>query len=80
MAAQQSVAIGDLGWLAPAIIMAAVVMLALLIHRRYRERRLLDQRLAELGALSEAGRAIVAAQLDVDELCMLIYRQDMKKQ
>jgi serine phosphatase RsbU (regulator of sigma subunit)/transcriptional regulator with GAF, ATPase, and Fis domain len=58
--------------------MAAVVMLALLIHRRYRERRLLDQRMAELGALSEAGRAIVAAQLDVDELCMLIYRQAHK--
>jgi sigma-B regulation protein RsbU (phosphoserine phosphatase) len=78
MAAQQSVATGDLGWLAPAIIMAVVVALALLIHRRYRERQLLDQRMAELGALSEAGRAIVAAQLDVDELCMLIYRQAQK--
>jgi len=38
-------------------------------------RGMLERRVAELSALSEAGRAIAAAQLNVDELCMLIYRQ-----
>lgn len=42
---------------------------------RYTSRKELEARLAELAALSEAGRAIVAAQLDFDALCELIYRQ-----
>jgi serine phosphatase RsbU (regulator of sigma subunit) len=41
---------------------------------RRRRRRLAHYQTA-LSALGEVGRAIVAAQLDVDELCMLIYRQ-----
>ena len=75
---QQLATFGEMRWLGPAIILVAVVTLALLLQRRHRERQLLDRRMAELGALSEAGRAIVAAQLDVDELCMLIYRQAHK--
>ncbi len=40
--------------------------------RRYRSRRRLMERVAELESLSAAGRAIVEAQLDVDALCALI--------
>jgi hypothetical protein len=40
--------------------------------RRYRSRRLLMQRVAELESLSDAGRAIVQAELDVDAVCARI--------
>lgn len=62
-------------WVALTAALLTLAGLALLLRRGYRAHRLLERRVAELSALSEAGRAIVAAQLDVDELCMLIYRQ-----
>ncbi len=43
--------------------------------RRQRTRRLLLERVAELETLSAAGRALVAAELDVDALCNLIAEQ-----
>lgn len=50
-----------------------VGLLLLLVRRRYRGRQAeMLQRVSELEALSDAGRAIVAAQLDIDALCELI--------
>jgi phosphoserine phosphatase RsbU/P len=64
----------DLNWptLSLAILLVALFLSALILLRRYRSRRLLMAQVAELEALSEAGRAIVAAQLNVASLCQLI--------
>jgi serine phosphatase RsbU (regulator of sigma subunit)/putative methionine-R-sulfoxide reductase with GAF domain len=62
-------------WIVLIVASLALVTLALLLRRVQKSRRLLERRVAELSALSEAGRAIVAAQLDVDELYTLIYHQ-----
>jgi phosphoserine phosphatase RsbU/P len=43
--------------------------------RRRRSRRLLMERVAELEALSNAGRALLAAELDLNALCKLIAHQ-----
>jgi len=66
-----------LAWPSISFVLFAVIMLmALLIAvRRYRSRRQLMRRVAELEALSAAGRAIVEAQLDVTALCGLIAEQ-----
>ena len=62
-----------------AIVLAVVALVAALLTmraiRRRRSRQALVQRVAELEALSSAGRAIVAAELDVDALCHLIAQQ-----
>jgi sigma-B regulation protein RsbU (phosphoserine phosphatase) len=75
-------AIPDIAAVIPAMRWAALILALLLLaallrllYRGYRARKLLERRVAELSALSDAGRAIVAAQLDVDELCVLIYHQ-----
>ncbi len=47
----------------------------LILRRRMASRRALVQRVAELSALAEAGRALASATLDVDKLCELIYQQ-----
>jgi phosphoserine phosphatase RsbU/P len=64
----------DLNWptVSLAILLAALFVSGLVLLRRYRSRRLLMARVAELEALSEAGRAIVAAQLNLASLCQLI--------
>lgn len=67
-----------LGWIALVVILLTLGALALLFRRGYKARRSLERRVAELSALSEAGRAIVAAQLDVDALCTLIHDQACK--
>jgi phosphoserine phosphatase RsbU/P len=56
------------------IILASLVAI-LVLYRRYQSRRQLVARVAELEALSKAGRAIVAAQLDVTALCHLIAQE-----
>ena len=56
------------------VIVAAGLLIARLLRRR-RSRQALVERVAELEALSAAGRAIVAAELDVDALCHLIAEQ-----
>ena len=76
MAKQPTVGGGGMWWIALlAILGGAAVGAALLLRWAGRVRQRLERRESEFSALSEAGRAIVAAQLDVDELCMLIYRQ-----
>jgi sigma-B regulation protein RsbU (phosphoserine phosphatase) len=73
---QQTVTDGiEIGWLALGAVLLLLAAVALLLIRRYESRRWIELRVTELSALSEAGRAIAGAQLDVDELCMLIYRQ-----
>ena len=54
---------------------AVASVLAAIYIRRRRKRRLLVERVAELEALSAAGRALLAAELDVDALCNLIAEQ-----
>ncbi len=63
--------------LATAILLVIVVAGLLIARslRRRRSRQALVERVAELEALSAAGRAIVAAELDVDALCHLIAEQ-----
>lgn len=61
-----------------AVALATAISLGLLLFvffRRRRSRQELLQRVAELEALSAAGRAIVAAELDIDALCKLIAEQ-----
>jgi len=58
-----------------AVLGFVAIVLAAIFARRRRSRRVLMDRVAELEALSAAGRAIVAAELDVDALCNLIAQQ-----
>jgi GAF domain-containing protein len=58
-----------------ALLVGALVLSAYILLRRYRSRQLLIQRVAELEALSDAGRALVAAQLDVEALAELIANE-----
>ena len=50
----------------------ALLVTTLILWRRYLSRRMLMRRIAELEALSAAGLAIVASELDVHALCELI--------
>lgn len=58
-------------------VMTAVLIanLILIFIRRQRTRRMLVERVAEQEALIAAGRALVAAELDLDALCRLIAEQ-----
>ncbi|WP_420645201.1 SpoIIE family protein phosphatase [Candidatus Leptofilum sp.] len=58
-----------------ALLVGALALSAYILLRRYRSRQLLIQRITELEALSDAGRALVAAQLDVDALAELIANE-----
>ncbi len=58
-----------------AILVAALLLSSYILWRRYRSRRALMQRVTELEILSAAGRAIVAAELDVTALCELIAEE-----
>lgn len=58
-----------------ALLVIALILSAYILLRRYRSRQLLIQRITELEALSAAGRALVAAQLDVDALAELIANE-----
>jgi phosphoserine phosphatase RsbU/P len=57
------------------VIALAMALLLLIAMRRYRSRQALMQRVAELEALSAAGRALVTAELDVTSLCRLIAEE-----
>jgi sigma-B regulation protein RsbU (phosphoserine phosphatase) len=64
----------QLNWLAFALVALAVVAVALLAQRWADAREELVQRVAELTTIEQVGRAISQAQLDVDELCELMYK------
>ncbi|MFO7684264.1 MAG: SpoIIE family protein phosphatase [Chloroflexota bacterium] len=57
------------------VVAIAMTVLILIAMRRYRSRRALIQRVTELEALSDAGLAMVAAELDLVSLCALIARE-----
>jgi phosphoserine phosphatase RsbU/P len=58
-----------------AVLAAALLVTAYILGRRLRSRRLLVQRVQELEALSTAGRALVASELDIAALCGLIAQE-----
>lgn len=62
-------------WLLLAAFAVAAVLVFVYILRRRGTRRALMERVAELEALSAAGRALLAAELDLDALCRLIAEQ-----
>ncbi|MCB8980298.1 MAG: SpoIIE family protein phosphatase [Ardenticatenaceae bacterium] len=57
------------------LLVGALILASYILVRRYRSRQLLIRRVAELEALSDAGRALVAAQLDVHALAELIANE-----
>jgi serine phosphatase RsbU (regulator of sigma subunit)/putative methionine-R-sulfoxide reductase with GAF domain len=60
------------------IFLAVMLLVSYVLVRRYRSRRRLLMRVAELELLSNAGRAIVEAQLDEAALCTLIASESGK--
>ncbi|MFN2116408.1 MAG: SpoIIE family protein phosphatase [Candidatus Promineifilaceae bacterium] len=60
------------------ILLLAILVTTLIIWRRYFSRRILMRRIEELEALSAAGRAIVASELDVNALAELIANESKK--
>lgn len=58
-----------------AVLTAFIVNVVLFLLRRHRTRRALMERVAAQEALIAAGRALVAAELDLDALCGLIAEQ-----
>ncbi len=54
------------------ILITSLTAVAYILWQRYQSRRRLMQRVAELEALSAAGRAMVAAEMDITALCQLI--------
>ncbi|MFN2137471.1 MAG: SpoIIE family protein phosphatase [Candidatus Promineifilaceae bacterium] len=60
------------------VLVLAVLITTLILWRRYLSRRILMRRIAELEELSAAGRAIVAAELDVNALSELIAKESAK--
>ena len=57
------------------ILIIALFLSAYILWRRYRSRRRLVARVAELETLSAAGRAIVASELNISALCKLVAQQ-----
>ena len=62
-----------LGW--PAFILLGTVIIAVAVVTQHwaDARQELEQRVAELASVEQIGSAIVQAELDVDELCRLLY-------
>lgn len=57
------------------VVTAVITSLVLIFIRRWRTHRMLEERIAEQEALIAVGRALVAAELDLDALCNLIAEQ-----
>ncbi|MCA9940715.1 MAG: SpoIIE family protein phosphatase [Anaerolineales bacterium] len=68
---------GGLTWpsISFALLLGSLVASAIVLYWRYRSRQQLMQRVSQLEALREASSAIVAAELDVEALCELIYHE-----
>ncbi|MBN1661104.1 MAG: GAF domain-containing protein [Anaerolineae bacterium] len=62
-----------LGWAAFGLLSAVIVAVAVLVQRWAVARNELVQRVAELSTIEQVGREIAQAELDVDELAMLMY-------
>ncbi len=68
-----ALAYARLGWIAFGILAVVIIVVALLAQRWAGTRNELLQRVAELTTVEEVGRTIAEAQLDVDEICELMY-------
>jgi sigma-B regulation protein RsbU (phosphoserine phosphatase) len=64
-----------LSWMAFAMLALLVVILALFMRRWADARNELVQRVTELATIEQAGWTIAQAQLDVDEICDLMYER-----
>jgi serine phosphatase RsbU (regulator of sigma subunit)/putative methionine-R-sulfoxide reductase with GAF domain len=62
-------------WLPFLIFAIGLVVVSVVVQRLADALQQLEDRVGELSAVAETGRAIVEAQLDVDQLCDLIYQQ-----
>ncbi|MEJ2209337.1 MAG: GAF domain-containing protein [Anaerolineae bacterium] len=62
-----------LGWPSFLLLAVLVVAISVLVRRWADARRALVQRVAELSIVERIGRAIVEAELDVDDLAQLMY-------
>ena len=57
------------------ILLAAVALTGLILHRRWQSRRALVARVADLSRLADIGRAIIDAPLDLARLTEIVYQQ-----
>jgi serine phosphatase RsbU (regulator of sigma subunit)/signal transduction protein with GAF and PtsI domain len=63
----------QLGWTAFILVAVAIVAISVLTQRWADARSELIQRVAELSTIEQVGRAIAEVQLDVDQICHLMY-------
>lgn len=63
------------GWLPFLMSAVGLIVASIVVRRLANAYQQLEGRVGELSALADSGRAIVEAQLDVDQLCDLIYHQ-----
>jgi len=63
------------GWLPFLMLAAGLLVFSVVIQRVADMGQKLEARVSELSSLTDTGRALVEAQLDVDQLCELIYHQ-----
>ncbi len=63
----------QMGWTAFVLVAAGILAVAILVQRWADARNGLERRVAELTTVDQVSRAIAQAQLDVDELCHLLY-------
>jgi serine phosphatase RsbU (regulator of sigma subunit)/signal transduction protein with GAF and PtsI domain len=63
------------GWLPFLMFAVGLVAVSAVVQRLAATGQRLKARISELSSLTEIGRALVEAQLDVDELCELIYQR-----
>lgn len=63
----------SLNWAAFGLLSLVIIAVALLVQRWVDTRSALLQRVAELSTIEQVGRTIAQAQLDVDEICKLMY-------
>ncbi len=68
-----ALAYSQLDWIAFGILALVIVIVALLAQHWAEARNELVQRVNELTTIEEVGRTIAQAQLDVDEICDLVY-------
>jgi len=63
------------GWLPFLFSATGLLVVSVVVQRLADARQELEANISELSSLADTGRALVEAQLDVDQLCELIYQQ-----
>ena len=63
------------GWLPFLFSATGLLIVSVVVQRLADARQELEANISELSSLADTGRALVEAQLDVDQLCELIYQQ-----